>query len=199
MDLSNIFSKNVWLHKQLPTCMTRPECQCFEVLLKFINVDLNVDLYISQSIDQLEHYFYLVQIHQNKEAVVEVLHTTKVSAKILKKMISFINITRKNFLGVVKNDAYCYIDFPNKSVSILQYLNYINTYCIYVDSIIDTMLMPTSKIHINTLKLIIEIHMELLFIFQQYQRITKFGYTFASETNFGTKNMIQLFYCENKC
>jgi hypothetical protein len=60
------------------------------------------------------------------------------------------------------------------------------------------MLLPSSKIYIDTLKVLLEIHMELLFVFEQYQRMKKFGYTFASETSFGTKNMIQLFYGENK-
>jgi hypothetical protein len=189
----------MWLNKQLPSCMTRPECQCFEVLLKFINIESNVDLYISQSMEQLEYYMYLVQIHQNKETVVEIPYTAKVDAKILKKMIFFMNITRKSFLDILGNDKFCYIDFPNKSVQVLQYLNYVNSYCNYVDTIIETMLLPTSKIHVNTLKMILEIHIELLFIFEQYQRLKRFGYSFSSETKYGAKNMIQLFYCENKC
>ena len=194
MDHSVLFSKNLWLHKQMPSCMTKPECQCFEVLLKYINADPNLDIYISQSIDQLEGYIYLVRIHQNKEAVIEIPYATKVSARVLKKMISFINITRKMFIGAAGNDAFCHIDFPIKSVTVLQYLGYINSYCNYVDAIIDTMLLPTSKIYVDTLRFILEIHIELLFIFEQYQRMKKFGYTFASETSFGTKNMIQLFY-----
>ena len=198
MDHTVLFSKNLWLHKQIPLCMTKPECQCFEVLLKYINADLNPDDYILQSIEQIEKFIYLVRIHQNKEAVIEIPYAIKVEARILKKMISYIHISRKMFVKTSGNDTFCYIDFPIRSVQILQYLNYIDTYCNYVDTIITSMLLPSSKIYIDTLKVLLEIHMELLFVFEQYQRMKKFGYTFASETSFGTKNMIQLFYGENK-
>lgn len=198
MDNLTAFSRNIWLHKQLPPCMIKPECQCFEVLLTFISVDSDVDVYISQSINQIENYIYLVRVHQNKEATVSVPYNCKVSARILKKMISLINLTRKIFNGVAGNDKQCYIDFTLKSVLVSQYLNHINSYCNYIDNVIDIMLLPSSKIFIDTLRIILEIHMELLFIFEQYQRIIKFGYSYASETNFGTKNMIQLFCAENK-
>lgn len=194
-----LFSRNIWLHKQLPSCMTRSECQCFDVLLTFITVDSDVDVYISQTINQIENYMHLVRIHQNKEASVSIPYSIKVGARILKKMSSLINLTRKIFHGIAGNDKQCYIDFPLKSVLVSQYLNYVNSYCNYIENIIDIMLLPSSKIYIDTIRIVLEIHLELLFIFEQYQRINKFGYTYASETNFGTKNMIQLFCADNKC
>jgi hypothetical protein len=44
------------------------------------------------------------------------------------------------------------------------------------------------------LKNILEVHLELIFIFQQFQKLQKFGYTYSSETTFGSKNCIQLYW-----
>jgi len=89
-----------------------------------------------------------------------------------------------------------YIDFPNKSIAIPEYLQTVLLYCNYLENIIEILLNPESKINVTSLKSLLESHLELLFIFEQYLRYKKYGYTYISETNFGNINYFQLFYSD---
>jgi hypothetical protein len=137
---------------------------------------------------------YLVKIHQNKETIVEIIYTVKVSIDSIRSTIQFLLTTKKKLEKVLPKNQTCYIDFPNKPISVLQYIEYIDLFCNYHFFIINMMYYNNSKLSIEYLKNILEVHLELIFIFQQFQKLNKFGYTYSSETTFGSKNCIQLYW-----
>jgi hypothetical protein len=194
MDISRLLSKESSIHKLFPKCITRSDCDCFEEVQKNFPTATGNDLYIIQCIELLEQSMYLVKIHQNKETIVEIIYTVKVSINAIRSTIQFLLTTKKKLEKVLPNDRRCYIDFPSKPVSVLKYLQYVDLFCNYHFFIIDMMYYNNSKLSIDYLKNILEVHLELIFIFQQFQKLQKFGYTSSSETTFGSKNCIQLYW-----
>ncbi len=193
MEVSRLLMRDTTIHKYFPKCITRPECDCFDDLQNNTNSD-DVNLYINQSINLLEKYLYLIKIHHNKESIVEVVYMVKIPTIILKSSIHFIANTKKIFEKMLPKDKKCNIDFPNKPITVNQYLHYIGLFCSFNKFVIEMMYYDYSKISIEYLKNILEVHLELLFIFEQFLKIQKYGYSFASETVFGSKNFIQLYW-----
>ena len=184
MEISNLLLKETAIHKHFPPCMTQPECCCFELQYRSISTESEVNLYIEQTINQIELYINIAKTHLNKDAVVEIPYVSKTSADIFKKMVHSYQQTRRVFQKDIQNDKRCYIDFPNKPVQVRKYLYSISLFCDYFENIIETLLNPNSKLTISSLKTLLDSHLELLFIFEQYQRVKKLGYTYISETKF---------------
>ena len=176
--------------------MTKPDCNCFEIHYKNISKEFDCYTYIHQTMNQIEFYIHLCKLHLNKDSIVEMPYVSKTSAKIFRKMIHSMNVTRRNFYRNAFTEKNCYIDFPNKSIAIPEYLQTVLLYCNYLENIIEILLNPESKINVTSLKSLLESHLELLFIFEQYLRYKKYGYTYISETNFGNINYFQLFYSD---
>ena len=196
MEISNLLLKETAIHKHFPPCMTQPECCCFELQDRSISTESEANLYIEQTINQIELYINIAKTHLNKDAVVEIPYASKTSADIFKKMVHSYQHTRRVFQKDIQNDKRCYIDFPNKPVQVRKYLYSISLFCDYFENIIETLLNPSSKLTISSLKTLLDSHLELLFIFEQYQRVKKLGYTYISETKSGAINYFQLFFCD---
>jgi hypothetical protein len=194
MDISRLLSKESSFHKLFPKCITRSDCDCFEEIQKNLPTATGNDLYIIQCIELLEQSMYLIKIHQNKETIVEIVYTVKVTIDSIKSTIQFLLATKKKLEKVLPKDQRCYIDFPSKPVTIHQYLQYVDLFCNYHFFIINMMYYNNSKLSMEYLKNILEVHLELIFIFQQFQKLQKLGYTYSSETTFGSKNCIQLYW-----
>lgn len=182
------------LSQRLPVCMSKSNCYCFEELCKFEFPDVTSDCYIYQSINQIEYFIHIVTTHQNKERVIEIPITITTSALIARRMVYFINLTRRKFASKASNDRNCYIDFTEKSVSLSQYLRLSFLQYIQTDAMLDIMFFPDSEISIISLRHILQTHLELLFIFEQYLNLKRYGYTFSTRTSFGSINHFQLFY-----
>lgn len=194
MDISRFLLKESSIHKLFPKCITRSDCDCFEELNKNLPTATGNETYILQCIELLEQSMYLIKIHQNKETIVEIIYTVKVSMNTIRSSIQFLLTTKKKLEKVLPKDKRCFIDFPSKPVSVFQYLQYVDIFCNYHFFIIDMMYYNNSKLSIEYLRNILEVHLELIFIFQQFQKLHKFGYTYSSETTFGSKNCIQLYW-----
>jgi hypothetical protein len=194
MDLSRLLLKESTIHKYFPKCITKSDCDCFEEFQKYLPTAIGNELYIIQCIELLEQALYLIKIHQNKEAIVEVVYTVKINMSIVKASIQFLSITKKKMEKLIPKETKCFIDFPNKPVSILTYLKYVELFCNYHVFVMNMIYYNSSKISVEYLKNILEVHLELIFIFQQFQKLQKYGYTFSSETTFGSKNCIQLYW-----
>jgi len=196
MNLLNTASSANSLVKQFPPCMTSPDCSCFkEISKQDIPRTSDIDSYVWQSINQVESFIRITWTHTNKDSIIEhPFFTTKVTVRLFKKIVSHIQQTRRFFLRYILEKKSCFIDFHNKSVTVSQYLQFVTAYCNYINVILDVMLHPTSKLNVSSFKSILEVHLEILFIFEQYQRMEKFGHSYSSETPAGTFNYFQLFY-----
>lgn len=193
MIFNSFFNSETSLVQQLPNCITRPVCNCFESFKQLNIAKCDKDTYISKSIEQVEYFIHVTKVHHNKETIIELPYTCKVPARIIRRMVYFMNYTRRKFHLEVQSDNTVYIDFPSKSIQITQYLHHLFMYHIYLDSVITILLSPESELNIKSLGEILKIHLELLFIFQQYCNLKKYGFTFATITRNGTTNQYQLF------
>lgn len=180
--------------QQFPKCITRPICTCFEEIRPSNVSKSDTDSYISEVTDRIEYFLHLIEIHQNKESIIEVPYVCKVSAKIFRGMVYFMNHTRRKFCLESRLDENVYVDFPRKPIKISEYLHHLLMYYIYLDSTINTLLYPESELTINSLDEVLKIHLELLFIFRQYCNFKKYGYTFSMIAPSGSINNYQL-YC----
>ncbi len=194
MDRLISTNQDLRLFQQFPSCMTKPICNCFEEITSFNFPDGDSEFYISQSIDQIEYFIHLINIHQNKERIIEVRYTVKTTAYIFRRMVYFMNTTRRKFASTYESRKLCYVDFTTKCVPVLQYLKHIFLYYIYLDGMLEIMTFPDSKLNVSSLKELLLIHLELLFIFEQYLNLLTFGYTFSKQSLAGTNNHYQLFY-----
>lgn len=194
MELSRLLIKETNIHKLFPKCITKPDCNCLEDFQKLIPTFTNEDFYISQCIDFLEENLHVLKIHQNKESIVEVFYTVKISVRVIKSAIQFLANTKKIFHKWISKDRKCFIDFPNKPITINQYLHYVDLFCTYNNYVLEMMYCDDSKILMDYFRNMLDIHLELLFIFQQFRKLQSFGYTFVTETKLGSKNCIQLYW-----
>jgi hypothetical protein len=194
MDISRLLIKEASIHKHFPKCITKPDCDCFVDFFKQLPISNENEVYIIQSIDILEHSLYMIKVHQNKEAIVEVIYMVKIPISSIRSAVHFMITTKKKIDKLLPKDKKCYIDFPNKPITVSKYLQYVELFCNYHLFIIDMMYFNTSKIPMEYLRNILEVHMELIFIFEQFLKLQKYGYSYTSETNFGSKNCIQLYW-----
>lgn len=196
MDFFNFAHQDSTLNKKLPYCINKSYCDCFEEATRFGLSNGTFELHILQSINQTEYFIHLTETHKNKECLLEVPNPTKISAFVFRRIIHFIDVTRRKFQILSSSDKNCHIDFPIKSVAIEKYLTCISLYCSCLDVTIETILNPNSEVNINFLKQVLQLHLDLLFIFQQYLNLKNHGYTFSMRTNAGTNNNFQLFYLQ---
>lgn len=193
MTTTNFLHQCPPANQQLPNCMIHPYCHCFDVMNSFKFNNGGLESYIIESIDQLEYFIHVIEIHQNKENVIEIPYMCKITAQIFRRMLYFLNFTRRKFQTFAKGDQHLYIDFPHKSIQVLQYLHYLVLYYNYLDSTIEILLHPNSELNISSLKEVLFIHLELLFVFQQFINFKRFGFSFCTRTKYGKENRYQIF------
>lgn len=195
MDFFNFEQKESILNKQLPNCMSKPYCNCFNDLLQLKIPNEDPNLYVFQSINQIEYFIHLAEIHRNKECVIEVFYSSKISALELRRVVHFMSETRRKFHLLVQSEKKdCFIDFPNKSIPVKRYLGFVSLYCSCLDSMIEMSMYPTSEVNVLYLNQILHMHLNLLFIFEQYLNVKKYGFSFSTRTISGTNNCFQLFF-----
>lgn len=194
MDISRLLIKETSIHKHFPKCITNPDCDCFVDFHKKQPLSNENEVYIIQVVNILEESLYLIKIHQNKEAIVEVIYMVKTPISAIRSSIRFMINTKKKIEKLLPKDKKCFIDFPNKPVTVAKYLQYVELFCNYHLFIIDMMYFNTSKVSMEYLRNILEVHLELIFIFEQFLKLQKYGYSYTSETSFGSKNCIQLYW-----
>lgn len=194
MDLLNFTQREVSLNEKLPYCMGKSSCDCFEEASRYDIFYGTLESYILQSINQTEYFIHQTEIHKNKECLTEIPNSSKISAFVFRRMVHFINVTIRKFNSIITSEEKCYIDFPIKSVLVVQYLKCLSLYCSCLDSTIEIILNPNSEVNVNFLKQILQLHLDLLFIFQQFLNLKTYGYTFSMKTNAGSNNNFQLFY-----
>lgn len=196
MDFIGDTQQEISPSQRLPICMSKSTCDCFEELWKFEFPDETSDCYVFQTINQIEYFIHLVIIHQNKERVIEIPISITTPALIVRRMVYFINLTRRKFAAKTFTDQICYIDFTTKCVPLPQYLRLILLQYVQTDATLEIMFYPDSELNIVCLKRILQAHLDLLFIFEQYLNLKRYGYTYSTKTIFGTVNHFQLFYAE---
>ncbi len=196
MDYINHIHHNPTSRQQFPICMTKSVCSCFEELRNCDLSEDDSDPYIIQSIDQIEQFIHLVNIHYNKECVIEMPYSTKTTALVVRRMVHFMNQTRKKFSIQAHSERICYIDFIDKCVPVNQYLRFIFLHYIYLDSLFDVMMNPDSEMSLAYLRQLLQLHLDLLFIFQQYINLKRYGFSYSTKTMMGTVNRFSLFYYE---
>lgn len=187
---SIIFKNN----DQLPACITNSRCECFNELLSYRN-ELQDENYLSTIQTHLGRYMKICDEHMNKGHVTGHAFTPTIKAWIYREMIQFTCTT----LRWMKTESFLkfgviMIDYPNKGLKLNEYIKCTENFLECLDLRIVTLASPDTNWILDELKSILKLHYEIVSVFEQLTNLITFNETFVSESVYGIKNNIHMYY-----
>jgi len=82
---------------QLPSCIQKSECLCFNDLNNSNEKTEDIAEYISRELKNVKQHLYLVQLHENKDNKVETYEPTLIEAFKIRKVIQQTSTTHTCF------------------------------------------------------------------------------------------------------
>jgi len=172
-------------------CFLKSDCKCLEEMPLF---NFHGENYSQNSKKHVEMFLIQCQKHYEKEYFSQNLIPMEVSAYLVRWNLIFLKETVSRFEAYISNIKNVFIDFPGKSISLLNYIQHVKNYHKFVDNMVEISMYPYSKISVFQLKNILEIHLELLMIFEQFVNLLAVGYSHSVKSNYGIVNLYNLFY-----
>jgi len=177
---------------QLPSCIGKSACICFEELSLYDPTFINLEDYAERIKKQIRHYLYLIHLHQNKEEITETNEVCSVDAGKIRTAVYFTDITRIHFSTWIRNHGDCDVILPMRSVRLSGILRTLESVINAWDMSIELFFHPESKIKIKSLKIVLETHHELIMLAERYcsLRGRRYYIHHHPSINFGDLNCI---------
>lgn len=172
--------------KYFPVCMGKEHCMCFDTLLGYDGSFSSMSDYIKKTKKTLDSYTLLVDLHDNKDKIVEYYKTTKVSANVIRTMLYYLDLTRTHFQRETNGRINYKIELSVKSVYLNEFLRYYEQLRCCWDMMLSTFYYSDTDMEVSYLKDLLYHHHKLINIFEQFEERTCHG---KGETIVGSFNI----------
>jgi len=187
-------SQNFLKRNQIPNCIGKTKCVCFEELSTYDGSFENSIDYVKKVKKQLELYLYLVQIHLNKEELMETPDVTYTQGFIIRNVLYFADLSRIYLQKQVKVYGNCTIQLPTKKIKMSDFIISFEYLYHAWDLSLEIFFNPDSEIPLSSLKTVLESHYEIINVYEKYNLFSFNGYTYPITSNNGFQNLYHLFY-----
>ncbi len=189
-DISQaVFKKN-----QLPACVGRCVCNCFDELFYYDGSFDNMADYTRRVKHQLEYFLYTIQTHVNKEELIRTPEMTKIRGFNVRDVLYYADLTRIHFTTQVRLNGNCEIQLPSKKCQLQDFLKCVEKLYHAWDLSIFLFFSPESALPLTSLKIVLESHHELIQIFERYCQSIIEGISSPITSSYGIQNLYHLFY-----
>jgi len=137
---------------QLPSCIGKEICVCFEELNEYNSTFTNFEDYVLKIKKQIQHYLFLIHLHQNKEEIVETNEVCHLKAHKIRDAVYFTDLTRMHFLNWIKAHGDCDVLLSSKKVLASEILQVLESLIHSWDLSLELFYLPESTLPIRSLK-----------------------------------------------
>lgn len=184
----------VFRKKQIPSCVGKFECKCFDELSNYNGSFDNMSDYTKRVKLQLEYFLYIVQIHVNKEELIETPEFTKIKGFVVRNVLYCADITRIHFESQIRIHGNSKVQLPSRAIRLLDFLKCFEKLFHAWDLSLELFFTPESELPMTSLQTVLESHHELIQVFEKYNQFVYNGHSTTITSFYGIQNFYHLFY-----
>jgi len=190
------------MRNQFPKCFKHSVCRCFEELILFDghynpNPDetLRLQNYILKIKDQLEYYYYLVELHEKKDSILLKPDVSQIRVNLLQSLLEHMQTTHYLLEKEHRLSKSLFILVLNtKEIQMKTYIKCMEDCMEYRLKTLSVFYNPEDYVPLEYFKTLLGSYLDLLYTLEQFQQFLVNGYCCKIVSKAGKVNNVIIKY-----